>query len=170
MLPVDHHIRLNMELSQGINPVEILLVRAVVVGQDIAGNDLSAPALHMFLAEFELAPQIIIRIVPSEVDHLPADIVQALALLPGHQADIKTLCEIHIGSAAGKRFKVKAPVLACSDVRIKETDVFLPVPEFIQGRECVNFPPLHGFRMTKAAPSGAAFREESVCSVLDTIQ
>ena len=67
---IDHHIGVVPHAAQGVHPVKVLLVGAVVVRQHIDPLAAEVPDLGQFREPLEAAGQVNIGVIPREMDGL----------------------------------------------------------------------------------------------------
>lgn len=92
-LIVYHNIRVDSDLSQFINSFQILLVRRIIIRQNIGDYFLVAEPGD-FLHHLEPSAQILVRIVPREVQPLYFDFHQYFRDIFVSQVNIQSLAKI----------------------------------------------------------------------------
>ena len=89
-----------------------------------------------------MAGQVLIGVVPGEMDRLCPHLVQQGHIVRGNQPDIQALCEVHQGAALCQLHQQPFMVRAGQQIGVQQLALLLSLPKFGEVRHMPAPPPL----------------------------
>lgn len=105
---------------------------------------------------FKIRGQVVLRVIPGEMQHFCPDPVEHGRLFGGHKPHVQPLGKVHRSPAVRKLGKEPFPVRAGQKISVQQLDFFLPTPELREVSHRHTPQPLLLPHDTKTAPTGAA--------------
>lgn len=139
---IHHHIGVIAQAPQGIHPVQVLLMSAAVVGEDIGPPSPVAFDVRQLHKAAEIGRQVGVGVIPCEMHRFCPYFVQQRHVVRRCQADVQALGEVHPCAALRQLCQQPLVVLTGQQIRVQKFDLPLSMPKLGQVGHLTADPPL----------------------------